>query len=56
MLLIASEGEPKLAEYNADTPTVLVEAAAAQREWCRAVHPDKGQFNVLDEALQVMAS
>lgn len=51
-LLWDGEGEPKLAEYNADTPTVLVEAAAAQREWCRAVHPDKGQFNVLDEALQ----
>ena len=44
-------GEPKLAEYNADTPTVLIEAGAAQRDWCRDVHPDKGQFNVLDEAL-----
>ena len=27
-LLWDGEGEPKLAEYNADTPTVLVEAAA----------------------------
>ena len=51
-LLWDGEGEPKLAEYNADTPTVLVEAADAQREWCRAVHPDKGQFNVLPEALE----
>lgn len=51
-LLWDGEGEPKLAEYNADTPTVLVESAAAQRQWCRAVHPDKGQFNVLDEALE----
>ena len=51
-LLWDGEGEPKLAEYNADTPTVLVEAAEAQREWCRAVHPDKGQFNVLPEALE----
>ena len=51
-LLWDGEGEPKLAEYNADTPTVLVEAAAAQRDWVRAVHPDKGQFNVLEESLE----
>ena len=51
-LLWDGEGEPKLAEYNADTPTVLIEAGAAQRNWCRDVHPDKGQFNVLDEALE----
>jgi glutathionylspermidine synthase len=51
-LLWDGEGDPKLAEYNADTPTVLVEAGAAQRDWCRDVHPDKGQFNVLDEALE----
>ena len=41
-----------MAEYNADTPTVLVEAADAQREWCKQVHPDMGQFNVLPEALE----
>lgn len=46
------EGEPKLAEYNADTPTVLVEAAAAQRDWIREKRPEKGQFNVLDEAIE----
>ena len=46
------EGEPKLAEYNADTPTVLVESAAAQRQWCAEVHPHSGQFNVLQEALE----
>lgn len=51
-LLWDGEGEPKLAEYNADTPTVLIEAAAAQRDWCAEVHPTKGQFNVLDEALE----
>ena len=51
-LLWDGEGEPKLAEYNADTPTVLVEAGAAQRDWCRDVHPDKGQFNILEEALE----
>ena len=32
-LLWDGEGAPKLAEYNADTPTVLVESARPQREW-----------------------
>lgn len=45
------EGEPKLAEYNADTPTVLIEAAAAQRDWHKEKRPEYGQFNVLDEAI-----
>ena len=30
---------------------MLVEAADAQRQWCQEVHTDKGQFNVLPEAL-----
>ena len=46
------EGEPMLAEYNADTPTVMIESAAAQRDWYLEKHPTKGQFNVLEEALE----
>lgn len=32
-LLWDGEGPPKLAEYNADTPTVMLESGAAQRSW-----------------------
>ena len=33
------KGPPKLLEYNADTPTSLIEAAVAQWNWLQAVHP-----------------
>jgi glutathionylspermidine synthase len=42
---------PKLLEYNADTPTSLLEAAVAQWDWLQAVHADKDQFNSLHEKL-----
>ncbi|WP_310495937.1 glutathionylspermidine synthase family protein, partial [Sandarakinorhabdus sp.] len=45
------EGPPKLFEFNADTPTSLLEAAVIQWQWKEAVFPDADQFNGLHEAL-----
>ncbi len=42
---------PKLLEYNADTPTALVEAAVAQWFWLQDLHPAADQFNSLHERL-----
>jgi glutathionylspermidine synthase len=42
---------PKLLEYNADTPTALVEAAVAQWFWLQDTHPDADQFNSIHERL-----
>lgn len=42
---------PKLLEYNADTPTSLIEAAVAQWHWQQAVKPRADQFNSLHERL-----
>jgi glutathionylspermidine synthase len=48
-------GPPKLLEYNADTPTALLEAAVAQWRWLeqtiRTREPDADQFNSLHEKL-----
>lgn len=44
-------GEPKMLEYNADTPTSLVEAAVAQWFWLEERFPGGDQFNRLHEAL-----
>jgi glutathionylspermidine synthase len=47
---------PKLLEYNADTPTSLLESAVAQWYWLedqRIQHPDWDQFNSLHEKLVV---
>lgn len=44
-------GEPKLLEYNADTPTALLEAAVIQWQWLQAVSPGADQFNLIWEAL-----
>lgn len=41
----------KLLEYNADTPTSLVEAAVAQWYWLEETHGDADQFNSLHEKL-----
>ena len=45
------EGSPKLLEYNADTPTSLVEAAVAQWYWLEETHPGADQFNSIHERL-----
>jgi glutathionylspermidine synthase len=48
-------GAPKLLEYNADTPTALLEASVAQWRWLeqkiRPGNPDADQFNSLHEKL-----
>jgi len=41
----------KLLEYNADTPTALVEASVAQWYWLKDVFPRADQFNSLHEKL-----
>jgi glutathionylspermidine synthase len=43
--------EPRMLEYNADTPTSLVESALAQWFWLQEVHPNNDQFNSLHERL-----
>ena len=48
----AQSGEaPKLLEYNADTPTSLLEAAVVQWHWLKEVYPDADQFNSIHEKL-----
>jgi len=42
---------PKLLEYNADTPTSLLEAAVAQWYWLEETHPASDQFNSIHERL-----
>ena len=42
---------PKLLEYNADTPTSLVEAAVIQWYWLQDQYPSDDQFNSLHERL-----
>ena len=44
-------GEPKLLEYNADTPTALLEASVIQWYWMQDVHPQHDQFNSIHERL-----
>jgi len=45
------EGEPKMLEYNADTPTALLEASVVQWYWLQDVLPDADQFNSIHEKL-----
>ena len=42
---------PALLEYNADTPTSLIEASVAQWHWMEDTHPSQDQFNSLHEKL-----
>jgi glutathionylspermidine synthase len=44
-------GEPQLLEYNADTPTGLIEAAVVQWFWLQDVAPKADQFNSIHERL-----
>ncbi|WP_259067405.1 glutathionylspermidine synthase family protein [Mucilaginibacter sp. X4EP1] len=44
-------GEPKLLEFNADTPTSLFEAAIVQWFWLKDFDEPKDQFNSLHEKL-----
>ena len=45
------QGPPKLLEYNADTPTALLEAAVIQWSWLEEVMPQADQFNSIHETL-----
>ena len=42
---------PKMLEFNADTPTSLIEAAVAQWNWQQEVRPRHDQFNSIHEKL-----
>jgi len=42
---------PKLLEYNADTPTALLEASVIQWYWLQDVQPSADQFNSIHERL-----
>ena len=42
-------GPPRLLEYNADTPTSLIETAVVQWHWLADTHPGQDQFNPLHE-------
>ena len=42
---------PKLLEYNADTPTSLLESAVIQWTWREEVYPGADQFNSIHERL-----
>jgi glutathionylspermidine synthase len=42
---------PKLLEFNADTPTALVEAAVVQWFWMKDTQPDADQFNSIHDKL-----
>ncbi len=54
-MLYNGTGAPKLLEYNADTPTSLLEAAVIQWYWLKdldpTAFPDVDQFNSLHEKL-----
>jgi glutathionylspermidine synthase len=45
------DGDPKLLEYNADTPTALLEASVVQWYWLQDVLPQADQFNSIHEKL-----
>lgn len=45
------QGPPKLLEYNADTPTSLLEAAVVQWHWLEDRFPTLDQFNGIHERL-----
>lgn len=42
---------PKMLEYNADTPTSLLESAVAQWYWLEDCYPEHDQFNSVHERL-----
>jgi glutathionylspermidine synthase len=44
-------GSPKMLEYNADTPTSLLEAAVTQWKWLEDFCPEADQFNSIWEGL-----
>ena len=43
--ILAKDGTPKILEFNADTPTSLLEASVIQWQWKEDVFPECDQFN-----------
>ena len=50
-LAFDGQGEPKLLEYNADTPTSLLEASVVQWYWLEDTSAGRDQFNLIHEKL-----
>ncbi len=50
-LVYDGNSQPKMLEYNADTPTSLLEASVVQWFWLKDVHPEADQFNLIHERL-----
>jgi len=50
-LAYTSDGDVRLLEYNADTPTALLEAAVIQWTWLKDTHAGADQFNSIHERL-----
>ncbi len=50
-MLYNGSAPPKLLEYNADTPTSLLEAAVIQWYWLQDVYKEADQFNSIHEKL-----
>ena len=50
-LVYDGSAPPRMLEYNADTPTSLLEASVVQWFWLKDVHPDADQFNLIHERL-----
>jgi glutathionylspermidine synthase len=50
-LVFDGKDPPKMLEYNADTPTALLEAAVVQWYWLEEAKPGCDQFNSLHERL-----
>lgn len=48
---VLDHGIPKLLEFNADTPTSLIEASLIQWQWKEQVYPDNDQYNGIEEGL-----
>jgi glutathionylspermidine synthase len=50
-LVYDGKAPPRLFEFNADTPTALLEASVVQWFWMKECHPDADQFNSIHERL-----
>ena len=49
--MLDKEGTPKILEFNADTPTSLLEASIIQWQWKEDVLPQYDQYNAIHEGL-----
>lgn len=49
--MMDKEGIPKILEFNADTPTSLLEASVIQWQWKEDVFPGRDQYNSIHEGL-----